>query len=257
MNIRVSRRSSHPSSNRSSGSLGAARARALRLRQDLSLTAMLSESMSDLATPTLAAIDFPADELGRIAARIVLDRLDSGQTAATQVLLRPQLIVRDSTTVPRIQPRRSNVAATQRGRSMTYSTSPSSEPGMSSPQSAVNESQQTHAQTLHDRARPGVDRHGLRDHALGAERRERESQQRPAPLRRVTTAPRIATQSIAKLQRANDPFDRPQGEPTHERPCQPLLRHLSTQATEPLVVAEVLRQEPVADVRRGVGRPVM
>ncbi len=87
------------------GVLMAARARSLRLPQDLSLIAMLSESMSDLATPTLTAIDFPADELGRIAARMILDRLDSGQTAPTQVLLRPQLIVRDSTTVPRTQPR--------------------------------------------------------------------------------------------------------------------------------------------------------
>ena len=52
--------------------------------------------MSDLATPTQTAIDFPADEFGRIAARMILDRSDSGQAAPTQVLVRPQLIVRDT-----------------------------------------------------------------------------------------------------------------------------------------------------------------
>src|SRR5664279_3032379 len=43
------------------GVLMVARARSLRLPQDLSLIGMLSESMSGLATPTLTAIDFPAD----------------------------------------------------------------------------------------------------------------------------------------------------------------------------------------------------
>ncbi len=86
------------------GVLTAARARSLRLPRDLSLIGMLSESMSGLATPTLTAIDFPADGMGRIAARMILDRLDGGQTSPQQVLLRPRLIVRDSTSVPRGTP---------------------------------------------------------------------------------------------------------------------------------------------------------
>jgi len=83
------------------GVLMAARARSLRLPQDLSLIGMLSESMSGLATPTLTAIDFPADELGRLAAQMLLDRLDGGQAWPRQVLLPAQLIVRESTAVPR------------------------------------------------------------------------------------------------------------------------------------------------------------
>jgi len=83
------------------GVLTAARTRSLRLPHDLSLVAMLSESMSGgLATPPLTTIDFPADELGRIAARMILDQLDGGRSSPQQILLRPELIVRDSTAAP-------------------------------------------------------------------------------------------------------------------------------------------------------------
>ncbi len=45
-------------------------------------------------------VDFPADELDRIAARMMLDRLDGGRTSPEQLLLPHRLIVRDSATVP-------------------------------------------------------------------------------------------------------------------------------------------------------------
>ena len=87
------------------GVLSAARARSLRLPHDLSLVGMLSDPMSGgLATPPLTTVDFPADELGRIAARMILDQLDGGQKSVQQILLRAELIVRDSTSAPRVGP---------------------------------------------------------------------------------------------------------------------------------------------------------
>ncbi len=83
------------------GILKAAQARAMRIPDDLSVVAMLSESMSELATPPLTTIDFPAAKMGGIAARILLDRLDRGRTGPEQVLVRPELTVRGSTGAPR------------------------------------------------------------------------------------------------------------------------------------------------------------
>jgi LacI family transcriptional regulator, galactose operon repressor len=83
------------------GVLKAAQARGMRIPDDLSVVATLSESMSELATPALTTISFPADELGAVAARILLDRLDHGRTAPEQVFVRPDLTIRGSTGAPR------------------------------------------------------------------------------------------------------------------------------------------------------------
>jgi DNA-binding LacI/PurR family transcriptional regulator len=83
------------------GILKAAQARAMRIPDDLSVVATLSESMSELATPPLTTIDFPGDSLGDAAARMLLDRLDHGHTDPEQVLVRPELTVRGSTGTPR------------------------------------------------------------------------------------------------------------------------------------------------------------
>lgn len=79
------------------GILKAAQARAMRIPDDLSVVAMLAELMSELATPPLTTIGFPADEMGGVAARMLLDRLDHGRTSPEQVLVRPELTVRGST----------------------------------------------------------------------------------------------------------------------------------------------------------------
>ncbi len=79
------------------GVLKAAQARSIRIPRDLSLIGMLSVSTGELATPPLTTIDFPADELGRVAARMLLERLEGRQGPAEQVLVRPELIVRGTT----------------------------------------------------------------------------------------------------------------------------------------------------------------
>ena len=75
--------------------------RAIIVPQDLSVVAVLSDPMSELATPPLTSINFPAEDLGRAAAQILVDRLDHGDTEPRQIFLRPELTVRGTTAPPR------------------------------------------------------------------------------------------------------------------------------------------------------------
>lgn len=79
-------------------------ARSLQIPQDLSVVAVLNESMGELALPPLTTIDFPTEELGAVAARMMIDRLDHGRTTPEQVFVRPAFTVRGSTGQPRSQP---------------------------------------------------------------------------------------------------------------------------------------------------------
>jgi DNA-binding LacI/PurR family transcriptional regulator len=79
------------------GVLKAIRAKGLRVPDDISVVGLLSDSMSELATPPLTMISFPGAEMGREAARILLGHLDGTLTTQQQVLIRPELIVRGST----------------------------------------------------------------------------------------------------------------------------------------------------------------
>jgi len=77
--------------------LRAAQQRSLRLPEDLSLVAMLGEMTGELATPPLTTITFPADKLGSAAARLLLERLEHADGAPGQVLVKPKLTIRGST----------------------------------------------------------------------------------------------------------------------------------------------------------------
>ena len=82
------------------GVLRACHARGMTIPHDLSVIAMIGDSMSELATPPLTTINFPAEELGRTAARNLVDRLDSGDATLRQVFIRPGLTVRGTTAPP-------------------------------------------------------------------------------------------------------------------------------------------------------------
>jgi len=81
--------------------LRAAQAQGKRIPADLSLVAMIGDTASELATPPLTTISFPADELGNVAARMLLAKLEHGHTDPEQTLVRPELIVRGTTCAPR------------------------------------------------------------------------------------------------------------------------------------------------------------
>ena len=87
------------------GVLKAAQARAIAIPRDLSVIAMLSDAMADLSTPSLTTINFPADQLGSTAARMLLAQLEGVHSTSEQVFIKPQLIVRSSTAVAGPSPR--------------------------------------------------------------------------------------------------------------------------------------------------------
>jgi len=83
------------------GLLRAARALDLRVPDDLSIVGMTTEPMAEIATPPLTTVGFPEHEMGRTAARLLLDLIDSGQSTSEQVFVKPKLTVRESTASPR------------------------------------------------------------------------------------------------------------------------------------------------------------
>jgi DNA-binding LacI/PurR family transcriptional regulator len=68
-----------------------------RIPDELSLVAMAPRKLAQLFTPALTTIDFPAAQMGRLGAEMLIRRLEGGDDRAEQVLLRGELIVGRST----------------------------------------------------------------------------------------------------------------------------------------------------------------
>jgi LacI family transcriptional regulator len=58
---------------------------------------MFNDSMSELITPSLSTISFPAREMGYQAASILIGHMTGELTDPQLVLLRPELNIRQST----------------------------------------------------------------------------------------------------------------------------------------------------------------
>ena len=84
------------------GALKAVRARGLRVPEGLSIVGMVSEPMAEMASPPLTTVSFPADEMGRTGARLLLDRIGGTDPAAEHVFVKPELTVRGSSAPPRL-----------------------------------------------------------------------------------------------------------------------------------------------------------
>ena len=69
----------------------------LRVPEDLSIITQFNDPMSELITPPLSTISFPAREMGYQAARILIGHMTGELTGPQQVLLRPELNIRQST----------------------------------------------------------------------------------------------------------------------------------------------------------------
>ncbi|GCE22411.1 LacI family DNA-binding transcriptional regulator [Dictyobacter kobayashii] len=69
--------------------------RGLKIPEDISLMGILSPSVAEMTTPALTTIDFPYKEMGRIGADMLIRQLE-GEQIATQLLLKPSLIIRQS-----------------------------------------------------------------------------------------------------------------------------------------------------------------
>jgi DNA-binding LacI/PurR family transcriptional regulator len=64
---------------------------------DFSVIAIASTRLSELMMPRLTAIDFPTGEVGYRAAQLLLDKLQGVRLQSEQIVLAPQLVVREST----------------------------------------------------------------------------------------------------------------------------------------------------------------
>ena len=63
---------------------------------DLSVIGMDNIYISELVVPALTTVNQPAGETGRLAANILMDRVEAKQSKPQQVVLQPALIERDS-----------------------------------------------------------------------------------------------------------------------------------------------------------------
>jgi DNA-binding LacI/PurR family transcriptional regulator len=71
--------------------------RGLRIPEDFSMVSMLPSHLAEMMHPTMTSIDFPYNDLGRLAAEMLSRRLDEPDTLPTQTLLQVPLTIRHST----------------------------------------------------------------------------------------------------------------------------------------------------------------
>jgi LacI family transcriptional regulator len=81
------------------GALKAIREKGLRVPQDLGLVVFDEVFLADLADPPLTVVVQPAEEMGKVAAEMLLERIEAGEDLIPprEVVLEPVLIVRGST----------------------------------------------------------------------------------------------------------------------------------------------------------------
>jgi len=79
------------------GALSAAHEAGVRVPQDLSLIGFDDIELARFASPALTTIAQPKQRIGIVAVDMVLERIQGGRVKARQVILQPQLVVRNST----------------------------------------------------------------------------------------------------------------------------------------------------------------
>jgi len=75
-------------------------ARGYDIPRDFSVTGFDDVPQAMFMTPTLTTIRQPRTLIGKHAMALLLDLLSDGQPAETEILLRPDLVVRNSVSVP-------------------------------------------------------------------------------------------------------------------------------------------------------------
>ncbi|MFN8206698.1 MAG: LacI family DNA-binding transcriptional regulator [Bacteroidales bacterium] len=85
------------------GAMLLTREKKLRIPEDIAFVGFANEPFTELISPGLSSVDQHPVEMGRQAARLLLDRLEpAGQVqVARKISLRPELLIRNSSTVVR------------------------------------------------------------------------------------------------------------------------------------------------------------
>jgi LacI family transcriptional regulator len=78
------------------GAYGVARRMGLRLPEDLAIAGYNDIPLASRLVPALTTVRVPIHEFGSVAARILLEQIDSGELAPRRVLFAPELVVRGS-----------------------------------------------------------------------------------------------------------------------------------------------------------------
>lgn len=82
------------------GAIQAAKERGLRVPEDVSIIGFDNTILASVTSPPLTTIAQPIEELGRYAVDLLIDELKAGlkdeQKAALKIVLKPELVVRDS-----------------------------------------------------------------------------------------------------------------------------------------------------------------
>ena len=77
--------------------LRAVQERGLRIPEDFSVVTMLPSHLAEMVHPAMTSIDFPYQEMGRIAAEMLIRKLDDPHALPIQTLLQVPLTIRHST----------------------------------------------------------------------------------------------------------------------------------------------------------------
>jgi LacI family transcriptional regulator len=79
------------------GAFGAARRMGLRVPEDLAIAGYNDIPLASRLMPGLTTVHVPIHDFGSVAARLLLDQIESGEPTRRRVIFNPQLIVRGST----------------------------------------------------------------------------------------------------------------------------------------------------------------
>jgi DNA-binding LacI/PurR family transcriptional regulator len=69
----------------------------LKIPEDVSFVGLGDEQGTELTSPSLTVLDFPASSMGYEAAKIMINELEKGTGAVKQRLIEPKLVIRSST----------------------------------------------------------------------------------------------------------------------------------------------------------------
>src|SRR2546423_15217371 len=79
------------------GAFGAARRMGLRVPEDLAIVGYNDIPLASRMMPALPTVHVPIHDFGSVAARLLLDQIETGEPSRRRVVFNPELIVRGST----------------------------------------------------------------------------------------------------------------------------------------------------------------
>jgi LacI family transcriptional regulator len=68
----------------------------LTIPNDISFVGLGDEQGTELTSPSLTVLDFPASSMGYEAAKIMINDLEKGSGTVKQILVEPKLVIRSS-----------------------------------------------------------------------------------------------------------------------------------------------------------------